>query len=106
MPATVILDIGGKQHSAAEGDTIKVEQVDSPAGGTITLDKVMAAVDGENSSYGAPYIEGAQVEAKILGHGRDKKIRVFKYKPKKRYRVLTGHRQNYSLIKIESIKLP
>lgn len=106
MAASVVLDIDGKQHNAAEGETLKVERFDQPVGETITLDKVMAAVDGENSRYGSPYLEGAQVEAKILKHGRDKKITVFKYKPKKRFRVLRGHRQNYSLIQIESITLP
>lgn len=106
MPMNVVLDIGGKQMNAAEGQLLKVEKVDAPEGGTVTLDKVMAVVDGANSRYGTPYVEGAQVEATVVKHGKAKKINVFKYKAKKRYRNTRGHRQQFSLLKVDAVKVP
>ena len=98
-----IIETGGKQYRVAEGDVIFVEKLAAEEGDAVTFDKVLAVVDGETSSFGAPYVEGAVVSGKVLKQGRSKKIRVFKMKPKKGYRRTQGHRQPYTKVQIETI---
>ena len=69
----------------------------------VTFDEVLAIVDGENTKFGAPVVEGAKVEAKVVKNGKGKKIRVFKYTPKKGYRKRQGHRQPYTRVEIGKI---
>lgn len=98
-----IIETGGKQYKVSEGDIIFIEKLEVAEDAVITIDKVVA-VGGENGiNVGTPYVEGANVSAKVLKQGKDKKIVVFKMKPKKGYRKKQGHRQPYTKIQIEKI---
>ena len=91
---------GGKQYYVTEGDTIYVEKLDVEAGSEVTFDNVLM-VDGK---VGTPNVKGAKVIATVEKHGRQKKIIVFKYRPKKKYRLKQGHRQPYTKLTIKKIK--
>ena len=97
-----IIETGGKQYKVAEGDVIFVEKLDAEVDATYTFDKVLA-IGGDEAKIGAPVVEGASVSAKVLKQGKDKKVIVFKYKPKKNYRRKQGHRQPYTKVQIEKI---
>lgn len=101
MHAVVVT--GGKQYRVTEGDIIYVEKLPVQEGDTITLDQVLALVDGENSKFGTPVVEGASVEANVVKNGKSPKIMVFKMKPKKNYRRRQGHRQPYTKLQISKI---
>ena len=81
-----IIETGGKQYKVAEGDTLYIEKLNVEAGETVTFDKVLAVVDGDNAKFGAPTVNGASVTANVVKNGKGKKVLVFKYKPKKNYR--------------------
>ena len=98
-----IIETGGKQYKVHEGDVIFIEKLSANEGDSVTFDKVLAVSDGENISFGTPVLENASVNGKILGHGRSKKIIVFKFKAKKGYRRKQGHRQPYTKVQIEKI---
>jgi large subunit ribosomal protein L21 len=98
----VLVEFMGKQYKAEKGALLKVDKVDAEPGATIDIDKVLL-VSGDAVRVGSPYIEGAKVSATVESHGKDEKIVVFKYKPKKDYRRKQGHRQQYSIIKIGDI---
>ena len=100
-----VIVTGGKQYKVSEGDTLFIEKLDAEAGSEVTFDKVLLVADGEKITAGAPYVEGATVEAKLEKNGKGKKIRVFKYKAKKDYRKKQGHRQPYTSVKIESLNI-
>ncbi len=102
---TAIIETGGKQFKVAEGDTLFIEKLDVTAGDAITFDKVLAVIDGDNATFGAPMVEGAKVEASVVKNGRGKKIRIFKYNPKKGYRKRQGHRQPYTKVTIGKISV-
>ena len=99
-----VFETGGKQYKVSEGDVIYVEKLNLEDGATVTFDKVLA-VAGETLSVGAPYVEGAKVEASVLKSGRGKKIYVFKYKAKKNEKKKIGHRQPYTKVEITKIAL-
>jgi len=101
----VIVEQGGKQYRAAEGETIDVDRLPNEVGEAITLEDVLLSVDDDKVTIGTPLIKGAKVQAKVLNHFKGRKILVFKYRPKQRYRVKTGHRQQYTKLLIESIGL-
>ena len=90
---------GGKQYCVSEGDTIYVEKLPQEAGSEVTFDEVLY-VDGKT---GNPTVKGAKVVGTIEKHGKQKKIIVFKYRPKKKYRKTQGHRQPYTKVTIKSI---
>lgn len=98
-----IIVTGGKQYNVSEGDTLFIEKLEVEAGEAVTFDQVLAIVDGENTKFGAPVVEGAKVEAKVVKNGKGKKIRVFKYKAKKGYHKRQGHRQPYTKVEIGKI---
>lgn len=98
-----IIETGGKQYRVQEGDSIRVEKLNFVDGDTIKFDKVLLVADDSNLNVGKPYVDGAVVEAKVEKQGKNKKIVVFKYKPKKDYRNKKGHRQPYTQVKIEKI---
>ncbi|MBC5637589.1 MULTISPECIES: 50S ribosomal protein L21 [Ornithinibacillus] len=97
-----IIETGGKQVKVEEGQVIYVEKVTADVDETVTFDKVLF-VGGENVQVGSPYVEGATVTAKVEKHGRQKKVTVFKFKPKKNYHKKQGHRQPYTKLVIEKI---
>ena len=97
MKAIFVTD--GKQYMVEEGQELYVEKLDQEENSEIVFDEVLY-VDGK---VGTPTVKGAKVVAKVLKHGKDKKILVFKYKPKKKYRKTQGHRQPYTKILIKSI---
>ena len=98
-----VLLTGGKQYRVQEGDVIYVEKLNAEVDSTIELTEVLAVSNGETLTVGAPVVEGAKVVAKVAAQGKAKKITVFKYKPKKDYRKKQGHRQPYTMVKIESL---
>ena len=98
-----IIVTGGKQYNVAEGDTLFIEKLNAEAGDSITFDKVLAILDGDNATFGAPYVAGASVAASVVKNGKDKKIMVYKMKAKKGYRRRQGHRQPYTKVQIGTI---
>ena len=98
-----IIVTGGKQYRVAEGDVIFVEKLEAEEGASVTFDQVLAVIDGETSTFGAPYVDGASVSGKVLKQGKGRKIRVYKMKPKKGYRNTKGHRQPYTKVEIGAI---
>lgn len=99
-----IIKNGGKQYRVEEGQIIKVEKLPVSENDTVEFDQVLSVVDGDNTKFGQPFVEGAKVTGKVIEQGKDKKIIVFKYKPKKRYRRKTGHRQPYTRVLVEKIE--
>ena len=100
-----IIQTGGKQYKVSNGDTIRVESMPGDQGDIVTLDDVrMTSVDG-NISIGNPNVTGASVKAEVVENGKDKKIVVFKYKAKTRYRRKNGHRQQYTDLRVTDISL-
>ena len=100
-----IIETGGKQYTVAEGDVLYIEKLEANAGATVKFDKVLAVLDGENATFGTPVVEGACVEATVEKNGKGKKIRIFKYNPKKGYRKRQGHRQPYTKVTIGKISV-
>ena len=98
-----IVKTGGKQYRVAEGEGIDVEKLSVEPGSEIELDSVLAVSKGGEFVYGSPFVSGAKVIAQVHAQARDKKIRVFKYKPKVRYRRTRGHRQHYTRLQIVDI---
>ena len=103
MKAVIVT--GGKQYTVAEGDILFVEKLGVEAEETVKFEQVLAILDGENTKIGAPVVEGAAVEAKVVKNGKGKKITVFKYKPKKNEKKKIGHRQPYTKVEITKIAL-
>jgi len=97
-----IVEFMGKQYKAEKGGVLMVDKIDAEPGAEISIDKVLL-LSGDAVKVGAPYVEGAKVTAVLENHKKAKKIIVFKYKPKKDYRRTRGHRQQYSMIKIQDI---
>ncbi len=98
-----VIRTGGKQYLVSPGDKITIEKLDKKEGDKVEFEEVLLKEDNGEMSLGAPYIKGAKVIGKVLGEKRgDKKI-VFKYKPKKRYKVKRGHRQTYTEVEIEKV---
>ena len=95
-----VIETGGKQYLVEEGSVIYVEKLDCEAGKKYTFDKVVMA----GSKVGTPYVNGASVEAKVEKHGKQKKVVIFKYLPKKSSHKKQGHRQPYTKVEIKSIK--
>ena len=100
-----IIVTGGKQYVVSEGDVLYIEKLNAEAEETVKFDQVLAIMDGENSKIGAPVVEGAVVEAKVVKNGKGKKIHVIKYKPKKGEKKHIGHRQPYTKVEITKIAL-
>ena len=99
-----IIETGGKQYKVTEGDTLFIEKLEAEAGQAITFDKVLAILDGDKATFGAPVVEGASVAATVVKNGKGKKVRIFKYNPKQGYRKRQGHRQPYTKVQIGAIQ--
>ena len=103
MKAVIVT--GGKQYTVAEGDVLFVEKLNAEAEATVKFDQVLAVLDGENTKFGAPVVEGAAVEAKVVKNGKGKKIDTIRYKAKKGEMRHIGHRQPYTKVEITKIAL-
>ena len=101
-----IIETGGKQYRVIPGQTIDVERLDVAEGNTVELDRVLLIAQGDKVTVGNPTIGGAKVVATSQGEGKGKKVIVFKYKPKIRYRKKIGHRQAYTRLAIDKIVEP
>jgi large subunit ribosomal protein L21 len=100
-----VIKTGGKQYKVQEGDTLRVEKLEGTEGGEIEFNDVLMFSDGENVTLGQPAIEDAIVKGHILEQGKGKKVLIFKFKRRKGYRNLRGHRQQYTAVKIDSIQV-
>lgn len=98
-----IFESGGKQYKAVEGGTIEVDLIHAEPGTSIEINEVLLSVDGDKVSVGAPVVKGASVKATIVEHFKGEKTINFHYKPKKRIRQKTGHRQQYTRLSVEKI---
>ena len=99
-----IIKTGGKQYRVQEGDNVFVEKLASDVDSEVVFDQVLAVVNDGDVKVGTPVVEGAKVTAKVLEQGKEKKIRIFKYKAKSNYRRRQGHRQPYTKVTIEKIE--
>lgn len=98
-----VIETGGKQYRVQEGDVITVEKLKVAEGGSVTFDRVLVLSDGEDIRVGTPVIESAAVIGSVVENGKGEKVIIFKYKSKKDYRKKQGHRQPYTMVKIESM---
>jgi large subunit ribosomal protein L21 len=101
-----VVESGGKQYIARPGELIEVDHMPLEVGKSVKFKNVLMAVDGSSIRIGQPMIKGAVVEGKVAGQIKGRKILVFKYKPKIRYRRKQGHRQRYTQVSIQKITLP
>lgn len=100
-----IFENGGKQYRAMEGNLVQVDRLPAEVGEKLSLDSVLLFVDGDKIEIGAPVLEKAAIKATVMAHDKGPKLIVFKYRPKSRYRVKTGHRQKYTQLMIDSIEM-
>ena len=98
-----VIETGGKQYKVSEGDVIFIEKLEVEEGEAVTFDKVLIAGEDGDVKVGAPTVDGASVEAKVVKNGKAKKIYVFKMKRKKNYRRKKGHRQPFTKVEITKI---
>ena len=99
-----VVNSGGKQYKVQEGEVLRVEKIPGNVGSSVVFDKVLMIADGDKVNIGQPVLDNALVEGHIVEQGKAKKIIVFKYKRRKRYRRKQGHRQQFTAVKIDSIK--
>ncbi len=98
-----VIETGGKQYKVSEDQVVFIEKLDAEAGDKVSFDVVAVGTD-DGIKVGAPYVDGAKVEAEVLKNGKGKKIRVSTYKPKKGEKRTLGHRQPYTKVQIKSIE--
>ncbi|MGR6835379.1 50S ribosomal protein L21 [Syntrophomonas erecta] len=99
-----VIKTGGKQYKVNEGSVLKVEKLDVQPGETVTLDQVLMIADENGVRVGDPVLSNARVTAEVLEQGKNKKIIVFKYKKRKKYRRKYGHRQPFTRIRVQKIE--
>jgi large subunit ribosomal protein L21 len=100
-----VIETGGKQYRVEVGTELEVELLDAEPGKTVTVDRVLLVVDGEDASIGRPVVDGASVSAEVVRQGRGEKVIAFKYRPKARRRVKKGHRQELTVLRVNDITL-
>lgn len=99
-----VVATGGKQYKVVEGDILRVEKIAGEVGDQVSFDQVLMVGEGEDVRIGRPVVDGALVKGKIVEQGKNKKIIVFKFKRRKRYRRKQGHRQLFTAVKIDAIE--
>lgn len=95
---------GGKQHRVREGETLKLEKIETETGGAIVFDRVLMVINGDDVKVGAPVVDGAKVTAEVVSHGRHDKIQILKFRRRKHHMKRMGHRQWYTEVKITGIE--
>jgi large subunit ribosomal protein L21 len=103
-PMYAVVNTGGKQYKVQQGEVLRIEKIPGEVGSPVTFDRVMMFSDGETVSIGQPVLDDVAVEGHIVAQGKAKKILVFKYKRRKRYRRKQGHRQEFTAVQIDSIQ--
>ena len=98
-----VIQTGGRQYRVTPGELVKVEKLPGNKGDQVTFEKVLLTSDGENVNVGSPFLSDIKVQGRIAKQGRDRKILVFKYKRRKDYRKKIGHRQSFTLVKVDEI---
>jgi large subunit ribosomal protein L21 len=98
-----IVESGGKQYRAVEGGTLEVDRLPVEAGKNVKLEQILLLADGESITVGTPHVKDSPVWTKVVEHFKGEKVTIFNYSPKKRIRVKTGHRQNYTRLLVEQI---
>ena len=98
-----LIEFAGKQFKVEEGSSIKVPYVDGKVGSKVTFDKIIYMDDGKNKMVGTPIVAGAKIDGKIVSHGRERKVVVFKFKRRKGYQKKNTHRQEYSILKVGKV---
>lgn len=101
-----VVEINGRQYQVEEGRYVKVDKLSEAENDVLELGNVLMLVDGKTSLVGAPFVDGAKVTAKVVRHGRDGKVIVYKMRCKKGYRRKNGHRQGFTHLQIESVDFP
>ncbi len=104
MKMYAVIASGGKQYRVSQGENVRVEKLEGSVGSKIVFDNVLMLGDGKDSKVGQPNVAGASVEAEITNQGKAKKVIVFKFKRREKYRRKMGHRQPYTELKVTSIK--
>jgi large subunit ribosomal protein L21 len=104
MSAYAVIKTGGKQYRVASGDEVRFERLTGEVGETVAFDQVLLFSDGETIEVGRPLVENSEVVGRITHHGKSKKVMIYKYKRRKDYRRKKGHRQQFTLVRIEDIK--
>jgi large subunit ribosomal protein L21 len=99
-----VIATGGKQYKVTKGETLRVEKLAGEEGSTLKLDNVLMVADGDKVSVGTPMLDKATVTAKIMAHGRGKKVEIIKFRRRKHSRRQMGHRQSYTEIEVTDIK--
>ena len=100
-----IIRTGGKQYPVREGDVLKVEKLGAEPGTTVSLDDVLYYSDEKQTFVGSPVLDNVKLEATVLRHGKDRKIKVFTFKRRKRYERRKGHRQQFTEVKVDKISV-
>lgn len=98
-----VIATGGKQFRVSEGEKIQIEKMSGEAGQTVEFDKILMVVDGDNVQMGAPFIQGAKVNAEVIRQMRGDKVRILKFRRRKHHMKQAGHRQNLTEVKITGI---
>ncbi|MDD5750756.1 MAG: 50S ribosomal protein L21 [Candidatus Pacebacteria bacterium] len=98
-----VIKTGGKQYLVEQGKKIKIEKLEAQEGKEVSFDEVLLSMKKDKLEIGSPLVAGAKVAGKVLKQGRAEKVVVFKYKPKKRYKVKKGHRQHFTEVEITKL---
>jgi len=98
-----VIKTGGKQYLVSPGDKIQIEKIDKKEGEEVIFSEVLLLEKNKKLEIGTPFVEGAKVIGKVLKQGKGEKVIIFKYKPKKRYKVKKGHRQPFTEVEIKKI---
>jgi len=98
-----VISTGGKQYRVTEGQTLKIEKLPVDVGGTVDFDQVLMVANGDQFTFGKPYVAGSTVTASVISQGRGKKIEIIKFRRRKHHRKQMGHRQYFTEVKIEAI---
>lgn len=99
-----VIKTGGKQYRVAEGQTLNIETLPLEVGAKVDFDQVLLVANGDDIKAGTPVVDGAKVTAEVVLHGRGKKVNILKFRRRKHHMKRMGHRQNFTKVKIESIK--